>query len=140
MIFGIFLKRFWNCWICTGLVSFRFAITESAKAEKKETVYLLKVISQFDDRCRLEHPALVDDELPMLKRIDVALDEEKIRAAFHRQETTAGNVHTMCILEMLDRSACGCLKLNHGLTIIGSFRVDNDLEIHGLLFHDAFQG
>jgi hypothetical protein len=36
------------------------------------------MITQLDDRRGLEHPLIVDDELPVLQRVDVALDQEEI--------------------------------------------------------------
>jgi hypothetical protein len=39
-----------------------------------ELLNLLEMITQFDDRSRLEHPLLVDDELTMRERVDVTLD------------------------------------------------------------------
>lgn len=36
------------------------------------------MIAELDDRCGLEHPLLVDDELSMLERVDVTLDEQQI--------------------------------------------------------------
>ena len=40
-----------------------------------ELLDLLEVVSEFDDGSVLEHPLLANDELTMLQRIDVALDE-----------------------------------------------------------------
>ena len=42
------------------------------------TACLFEMITQFDNGCRLEHPVHVDHKLPMLKRINVAFDEEEI--------------------------------------------------------------
>lgn len=39
-----------------------------------ELLNLLEVVSEFDGSA-LEHPLLANDELTMLQRIDVALDE-----------------------------------------------------------------
>jgi hypothetical protein len=55
-------------------------------------------------RC-LEHPVLIDDKLAMLKRVDIALDQEEIRTALDRQETFARDVDSMGVLEMLDGCA-----------------------------------
>lgn len=45
-----------------------------------ELLDLLEVIAKFDDRRRLEHPLLVNNELTVLERVDVALDEQEIGA------------------------------------------------------------
>ena len=61
-------------------------------------------------RC-LEHPVLVDDKLAMLKRVDIALDQEEIRTALDRQETFARDVDSMGVLEMLDSCASRSFQL-----------------------------
>jgi hypothetical protein len=42
------------------------------------TTNLLEMITQLDNRRSLKHSVLVDDKLPVLERVDVALDQEKI--------------------------------------------------------------
>lgn len=41
------------------------------------------MIPELDDRSRLEHPCLIEEELTVLERVDVALDQEKIGAALY---------------------------------------------------------
>lgn len=76
-----------------------------------ELLDLLEMITKFDDGSRSEHPVWADDELAMLERVYVALDEQKVGAALHRQEARTRNVDPMCILEMLDRGACSSFEL-----------------------------
>jgi len=46
----------------------------------------------------------------------------------------------MCVLEVLDRcTGCG-FQLNDGLTVVGGFGVDDDVEVHAFVVHDAFEG
>jgi hypothetical protein len=68
---------------------------------------LLKVIAKLDDRRGLEHPVRVDDQLAVLKRVNVTLDEEQIRARLDRQEPRARDVDPVAVLEVLDRGS-GC--------------------------------
>jgi hypothetical protein len=42
------------------------------------TTNLLEMITQLDNRRSLKHSVFVDDKLPVLERVDVALDQEKI--------------------------------------------------------------
>lgn len=76
-----------------------------------ELLNLLEVVAQLDDGCRLEHPVLVDDELAVREGVDVTLDQKEIGAALHGQESLAGNIDTMSILEVLDGSASSGFKL-----------------------------
>ena len=69
------------------------------------------MITQLDDRCRLKHPVFVDDQLSMLERVNVALDQEQIGTGLDRQEARAGNVDPMRIPEVLDRSSGGRFQL-----------------------------
>lgn len=39
---------------------------------------LLEVVAELDDGRRLEHAVRVDDELPVLQRVDVGLDEQQV--------------------------------------------------------------
>jgi hypothetical protein len=36
------------------------------------------VVTELDNGCRTEQPVLVDNELAVLERVDVALDEQQI--------------------------------------------------------------
>ena len=69
------------------------------------------MIAKLDNWRRLEHPLLVDDELTVLNAVDVRLDEKQIGAALDGQETATGNVDTVAVLEVLDRSTSSGLEL-----------------------------
>lgn len=43
-----------------------------------EGPHLLEVIAQLDDRRSLKHSLRVDDQLAVLERVDVALDQQQI--------------------------------------------------------------
>lgn len=72
MIFGIFLNRFWNCWIFkhnNGLeLSLSYLILPNT--------YLLEMIAEFDNRCSTEQTLFVDYKLTVLQRVDVTLDKK----------------------------------------------------------------
>lgn len=76
-----------------------------------ELLNLLEVIAELDHRCRLEHPALVQHELAVLQRVNVALDEEQIGASLDREEAITRNVDAMSILKVLDGGTSGSLEL-----------------------------
>jgi hypothetical protein len=98
------------------------------------------VVTQLDDRGRLEHALLVNDELAVLERVDVALDKQKIGAALHRQETLARNVNPMGVLEVLDGSTSSGFELNNCVAVICGLGVDDDLELETFQVHDALEG
>ena len=100
---------------------------------------LLEVVAELDDRRRLEHALGVDDELPMLKRVDVTLDEEQVRAALDGQEAATGDIDTVCVVKVLDGVTGGGLKLNDSLPVIGRLRVYDDVELHALTLHDPLE-
>ena len=102
--------------------------------------HLLKVVAQLDDRRRLEHALLIDDELPVLKRVDVGHDEEQIGAALDGQEARPRHVDAVRVLEVLDGGTGRGLELQDGLPVIGDLRVDDDVELHALGTHDALEG
>lgn len=70
------------------------------------------MIAKFDHRRSPEHPVLVNDELPVLQGIDVALNQQQVRATLDRQETTTRDVNAVGILEMLNCCSCRRLELN----------------------------
>lgn len=47
-----------------------------AEEERENTTNLLEMISQLDNRGGFEHSLLIDNQLSMLQRVDVALNEE----------------------------------------------------------------
>ena len=46
----------------------------------------------------------------------------------------------MAVLEVLDGGTTSSLELNDRLAIVGLLGVDDDLEFHAFLFHDALEG
>ena len=72
---------------------------------------LLEVVTELDDRCRLEHPLLVDDKLAVLEGVDVGLDEEQVGAGLDGEEAASGNVDTVRAVEVLDRGTSSSLEL-----------------------------
>ena len=76
-----------------------------------ELLNLLEMVAQLDDRRRLEHPLRVDDELTMLKGVDVALDEQEIRAGFDGEETRSRDIDTVRVFEMLNGCPSGSFEL-----------------------------
>jgi len=98
------------------------------------------VVTQLDDRGRLEHALLINDELAVLEGVDVALDKQKIGTALHRQETLARNVNPVGVLEVLDGSTSGSLELHDCVAVVCGLGVDDDLELETLQLHDAFEG
>ena len=73
--------------------------------------YLFEVIAKFYNRRGFKHSVFIDHELAMSQGVDVALDQEKIGTALHRQEAFARDVDTMRVLKMLDSSTSGSFKL-----------------------------
>jgi hypothetical protein len=69
------------------------------------------MITQLDNRRGTEHSLLVDDQLAVLNRIDITLDEEQIGTALHWQEARARDIDTMAVFEVLDCSAGRRLEL-----------------------------
>ena len=80
-----------------------------------ELLDLLKVVTELDHRCRLEHSAFVQDELTVLQRVDVTLDKEQVGARLDREEARTRNVDTVTILEVLDGGTSGGLELYSSL-------------------------
>jgi len=105
-----------------------------------ELLDLLKVVTKLDHRGRLEHPAFVQDELTMLQRVNVTLDEEQVGAGLDRKETRTRNIDTVTILEVFNGGASGGLELYDSLTVIVSLGVDDDFQFHALSHHDSLQG
>lgn len=76
-----------------------------------ELLDLLKVITKLDHRGRLEHPTFVQNELAVLQRVDVTLDQKQVGTGLDRKETRTRNVDTVTILEVLDGGTSGSLEL-----------------------------
>lgn len=84
---GIFLNLFWNWAICGNVIN-------TSCREGPET-HLFEVITEFDDGDGIEDPCWVEDEISVLKRVNVTLDEQKIGTTLHGQESTTGDIDTM---------------------------------------------
>lgn len=69
------------------------------------------MIAEFDHRNTVKLPVVVDHELPVLERVEVALNQEQVRTGLYRQEARAGNVDSTHILEVLYCRACSRLQL-----------------------------
>ena len=56
---------------------------------------LLEVVTQFDHWGRVEHAGFIQDKLAVLERVDIALDQQQVRAALDWQESTPWNIDTV---------------------------------------------
>ena len=75
------------------------------------------MIPELDNGRRAEQPVLAHVQLTVLERVDVALDEEQVRAALDGQETATRNVDTMGVVEVLDGSTGSSLELQQNETL-----------------------
>jgi len=98
------------------------------------------MITQLDHRCGVEHAGLVEEELTVLERVNVTLDQEQVGAALDGQEALSRNINSMSVLEVLDSGTSSSLELNDSVTIIGGLGVDDDIKLHTLELHDALEG
>ena len=98
------------------------------------------MISQFNNRCSLKHPLLVNNKLAMLQRVYVTLNQQKITATLDWQESFTRNIDTMSILEMFDGGSGGSFELDDCVTIICCFGVDDDFKFHPIGLHYALEG
>ena len=101
--------------------------------------HLLEVIAQLDHRGRLEHPVLIDDELTMLERVDIALNQQQVGTALDGQETATRHVDPVCIPEMLDCRARSSLELYDRLPVVVHLGVDDDLKFHAFRVHNMLE-
>lgn len=85
------------------------------------------MVTQLNNRSCLEHSVLVDDQLTMAERVDVAFDQEEIRAALDGQEALARYIDAVSILEVLDGSTGGSLKLNDSMAVISGLGIDDNV-------------
>ena len=53
---------------------------------------LLEVVTQLDDWGGIEHTSFVQNELTMLERVDIALDQQQVGTTLHRQESIPRNI------------------------------------------------
>ena len=61
-------------------------------ARSRQVTNLLEVVTQLDDWGGIKHTGFIQDELTMLERVDIALDQQQVRATLHRQESTPRNI------------------------------------------------
>jgi hypothetical protein len=97
------------------------------------------VVTELDHRCVLEHPARVDDQLSVFQRINIALDQQQVRARFHWKEPAARNIHSVSALEVLDRRSRRRLELYDCLPVVCLLGIDDDFQIHALSVHDPLE-
>ena len=102
--------------------------------------HLLEMVAEFDHGDVIKHPVRVHHQLAVLQRIDVALDQQQIRARFDGKESAARNVDTVATLEVLDGCSRRRFKLDDCLAIVHSLWINDDLQVHAIVFHDPFQG
>ena len=114
-IFGIFLNRFWNCWICARKGEKRI---RDCRIVRGQVTHLLKMVTKLDHGRVLKHPARIDHQLAVLQRIDVTLDQQQIGARFHRKEPAARDVHAVRAFEVLDSCSRCRLELDDRLAIV----------------------
>jgi hypothetical protein len=76
-----------------------------------ELLDLFEVVTKLDHGGCLEHPAFVQDELTVLQRVNVTLDEEQVGTGLDREETRTRNVDAVAILEVLNGSTSSGLEL-----------------------------
>ena len=69
------------------------------------------MIPQLDHWDTVEHPVLAHVQVAIMQRVDITLNEQEVRAGFHRQETRAGNVDTMGVVKVFDSCARRSLEL-----------------------------
>jgi len=64
----------------------------SSPARSCRATNLLEVVAQLDHWGGIKHTGFVQDELTVLERIDIALDQQQVRATLYRQESTPWNI------------------------------------------------
>ena len=102
--------------------------------------HLLEMVAKLDHRNVIKHPVRVHHQLAVLQRVNVTLDQQQIRARFDGKESATRNVDTVGTLEVLDGCSRRRFKLDDCLAIVCRLWINDDLQIHPLVFHDPFQG
>lgn len=97
------------------------------------------MISQFDNRCSLKHPLLVNNKLTMLQRIYITLDQQQVTAALDWQESFTGDVDAMSVFEMFNGGSGGGFELDDSVTLIGCLGIDDDFQLHAIGGHYLFE-
>lgn len=111
----------------------------ASKTEDYIPTHLLEVIPKLNYRCSPKESVAAHLQLTVLERVYVALDEQQVRAALHRQESRARDVDPVRVLEVLNRGAGGGLELHNLRTVVVDLGVDDDFELHALGLHDALE-
>mmetsp|Transcript_224 Transcript_224/g.582 ORF Transcript_224/g.582 Transcript_224/m.582 type:complete len:430 (-) Transcript_224:65-1354(-) len=75
----------------------------------------------------------------MLKRVQIALDEQQIRSSLHRKEARSRDVHAARVVKVRDRGANGGLELDD-LVAVGFLQIFDDVERHLAARHQALDG
>ena len=101
---------------------------------------LLERVAELHHRGLVEHAARVHHQLAVLQPVQVARDEEQVRAALDGQEARTGHVHTLGTAEVLDSSTHGGLKLNDRLAVVKRLVVGDDLEIQLVVLKHTLDG
>lgn len=106
---------------------------------------LLEIRAQLDERCRSEAVG-VHDELAVLERVEIRLDQHQIGRRLDRQEPTARHIDAVGVVEMADGSAdCG-LELDDrqvGLALLvggDGLVVGDDFHRKLIVLNDALDG
>ena len=102
--------------------------------------HLLEMVAKLDHGNVIKHSVRVHHQLAVLQRVNVTLDQQQIRARFDGKESVARNVDTVGALEMLDGCSRRRFKLDDCLAIVRRLWINDDLQIHPLVFHDPSQG
>ena len=92
-------------------------------------MYLFKVVAEFDKRHGSKLSRRIGDEFTVMQTVQIRGDQEKIRSALDRQESISRYIDTVSIVEMLDGSTNGSLKLNDLFTRLSGLVVNNNFEI-----------
>ena len=110
-----------------------------------EVAHLLEVGAELDQR-RGAEAVRVDDELAVLERVQVRLDEHEVRARLDGQEAAARHVDAVCVAEVADRGADGRLELHDGdvrlALLVGGDRlvVGDDFHLQLVVLDHALDG
>jgi len=97
---------------------------------------LLEVTTELDEGSGTEAVG-VHDELTVLEGVEIRLDQHQVGAGLDGEETTAGDVDTVCVVEVTDGGTDGGLELDDadiGLALlVGGDRLAVGNDLHGEL-------
>ena len=106
---------------------------------------LLEVTTELDEGSGAEAVG-VHDELTVLEGVEVRLDEHQVGAGLDGKETTAGDVDTVCVVEVADGGTDGGLELDDAdigfALLVGGDRLAIGDDLHGelVVLDDALDG